>query len=56
MENNNQIQNQHYSSLISPRGTRERLQTKRHQFEQIIQAEKDKNDSILRSMVKPYGK
>lgn len=44
------------NALVSPRGTRERLQTKRQQFEAIIQEEKDKNQQILDSMVKPYHK
>lgn len=48
--------NQRYHTLISPRGARGRLTTKRQQFEEIIQAEKDKNQSILNSLVKPHGK
>ncbi len=44
------------NALVSPRGTRERLQTKRQQFEAIIQQEKDKNQEILDSLVKPYHK
>lgn len=45
-----------YNQLISPRGTRERLTSKRSQFEAIIQHEKEKNDNILKSLVKPYNK
>lgn len=51
---NNQINS--YHNLISPRGARDRLKTKHQQFEEIIQSERDKNNEILRSMVKPYGK
>lgn len=52
---NNQY-NRDYSSLISPRGTRQRLKTKREQFEEIIQYERDQNQNILNSLVKPYNK
>lgn len=49
MENNSRSLN----ALISPRGARERIQSQRQQFEAIIQYEKDKNQSILKSLVKP---
>lgn len=49
MENNSRSPN----ALISPRGARERIQSQRQQFEAIIQYEKDKNQSILKSLVKP---
>jgi hypothetical protein len=53
---NQQYQQARGNNMISPRGTIGRLQTKRQQFEQIIQAEKDNNQHILNSMVKPYGR
>jgi len=53
MENYQVNSDRGHNALVSPRGARERLQTKRQQFEAIIQHEKDNNDKILKSLVKP---
>ena len=45
-----------YNTLISPRGARERIHSKRQQFEQMIQGDKDDVKEKLRTMVQPYHK
>ena len=45
-----------YTTLISPRGGRERMYTKRQQFDQMIEGDKDNVKEKLRTLVKPYQK
>lgn len=45
-----------YSTLISPRGARERVYSKRQQFEDLIQGDKDIVKDKLKTLVQPYHK
>lgn len=48
--------NRNYSTLISPRGARERIYSKRQQFDQMLNDDKDDAKEKLRTLVQPYHK